>query len=88
MESPAPFQETQEGSTLRIEWDNRQVPKDRFAGWFLVVFWLVWAPITLIATGTLLFGGPELSLAIFLAVWLVFGWLAPNGFLGCQCNFP
>lgn len=82
MESPSSFQETEAGSTLRLEWDNRRVRKDRFTYWFLAIFWIIWAPVTVFVTerfladvfakafhlGVLVSGLPAV-------IWLIFGWL-------------
>src|SRR5262249_34874591 len=65
------IQITKQVGMLRLGWDNRKTRKDRFAFWFLVVFWAVWAPITLPATVALLSGVEPW----FFACWCVFGWL-------------
>ncbi len=62
---------TETTDELRIAWDNRQIPKERFAFWFLILLWLVFAPITILGTPSLFvgkWGWPG-------AIWLVFGWL-------------
>jgi len=55
---------------LRLEWDNRQMPKDRFAFCFMIFFWMLWAPLTCWAT-TMIFtsDGP-----VFFCIWCLFGW--------------
>jgi hypothetical protein len=84
MKPASPFQETEDGSSLRLEWDNRQVRKDGCTFFFLLVFWIIWAPATVFVTGLLLVddGGGRW----FFAIWLVFGWLGtlgiPYTFLG------
>jgi hypothetical protein len=61
----------QEGpNRLRISWDNRTVLKDRFAFWFLLLFWIVWAPATVIATAMIFISDSPL----FFTLWCVFGW--------------
>lgn len=82
MERPSAFQETETGSTLRLEWDNRRVRKDGCARCFFAVFWLVWAPVTVLVTSFLLAGvGPP---RWFSAIFLIFGW---TGTLGIPYSF-
>ena len=57
-------------SELRVEWVNTEVRQDRFLFWFLVVFWLVWAPVTIWATIMFLRGGLPLGFLI----WAIGGW--------------
>ena len=71
---PSPFKETREETQLRIDWDNRQVRKDGCLLLFLVVFWIVWAPVTVLATCFLLLARDWFEGCI-LAIWLIFGWL-------------
>src|SRR5262245_26459418 len=71
---PSPFEETREGAQLRISWDNRLVRKDGCLFLFLVVFWIVWAPATILATCLLLLARDWCE-GSFLAIWLIFGWL-------------
>lgn len=63
--------------SLRIEWDNRRLRKDRFTFWFLILFWAIWCPATLFVTAVLLApeSEPDSKPVIFLLVWLLFGWL-------------
>jgi hypothetical protein len=76
MKPTSPFQETEDGSTLRLEWDNRQVRKDGCTLCFFVVFWIIWAPVTVFVTGLFLVdAGPRW----FFAFWLIFGWLGTLG---------
>jgi len=54
------------------EIDPRRFPGDRFYTGFLVLFWIVWTPITLFVTG---FAGSGEGPEAFLMFWLCFGWL-------------
>ena len=73
---------------LGIDWDNRRVPKDNFLFIFIILFWLIWFPVTLFVTGLLCYSIAEgdLCTTLFLSVWLLFGWggvlLIPYGLLG------
>ena len=58
-------------SVLRLSWDNKNMQKDKSTFIFLVLFWIVWAPVTLFMTLLLFYGGP----VVFLSIWLLFGWL-------------
>lgn len=60
--------------TLRIEWSNRDVPKDGCVFVFFVLFWIVWCPLTLAVTW-LAFERRE----AFFFIWLVFGWVGTLG---------
>jgi hypothetical protein len=83
MEPSSPFQEIEDGPTLRLEWDNRHVRKDGCSCCFLTGFWIIWAPLTVFMTGVLL---ADEGSRWFLAIWLLFGWtgtlLIPYSFLG------
>lgn len=61
----------EEPNHLTVSWDNRTVRKDRFTFWFLMIFWIVWAPATCIAT-VKIFSSES---PVFFAFWCVFGWL-------------
>ena len=82
-EEPQPtgvrFEESADG--LRIEWDNRRVRQDWFTFWFMVLFWLIWCPVTLFVTAVLVVPIPEdiQKPVLFLLVWLVFGWTGTIG---------
>jgi len=56
---------------LRLRWSNRRVRKDNFTFLFLVIFWIIWAPLTLFVTG-MIFAGHN---PIFFIIWCIFGWL-------------
>lgn len=59
-------------SATEYEIDPRRFRKDRFYTGFLIVFWIIWAPVTLLVTGFAATGeGPQ----AFLYLWLCFGWL-------------
>jgi hypothetical protein len=62
---------TQDGSLLRVEWDNRRISKEWSAFWFLLVFWFVWTPVVLCATASLVLNF-RLSFAM---IWCLFGWV-------------
>jgi hypothetical protein len=52
--------------------DPRRFRKDRFYTGFLILFWILWTPVTLFVTGFASTGeGPQ----AFLWLWLCFGWL-------------
>lgn len=53
---------------IRLAWDNRRVRKDRRQLFFLVAFWIIWAPLTVFLTGKAAQEGGLLWL------WCVFGW--------------
>ena len=65
----------EDANQLRISWDNRAVRKDRFAFWFMLLFWIIWAPITCVATVMIFTSGSP----IFFGIWCVFGWLGTIG---------
>lgn len=56
---------------LRISWNNRELRKDRFTFCFLLLCWIVWAPITCVATVKIFTSDSP----IFFTIWCVFGWL-------------
>ena len=69
-----------EGETFIAEWDNRKIQKDRLTTVIFPLFWIVWAPLTLLMTynfiSLLLSNNPmdqPFALVIMLA-WLFFGW--------------
>jgi hypothetical protein len=82
-----PIEVRASAGTLRLDWDNRKMPKDQGITCSLTVFWLIWAPLTVYVTVLLIVNcvKPDPN-AFFLAVWCVFGWLGtlgiPYGF--CQ----
>ncbi len=53
---------------IRVAWDNRRVRKDRGLLWFLAVFWMLWAPLTVFITHKAAQEGGMLW------AWCVFGW--------------
>ena len=69
------FKISETESELRIDWNNREIPKSLFLTLFLSIFWLIWTPATLFATCMLFLGGP----VVFLSIWLVFGYLGVFG---------
>ena len=44
------IQKTEVPAELRLAWDNHRARQDRFQFWFFVLFWIVWAPVTVFAT--------------------------------------
>jgi hypothetical protein len=60
-------------NSLRLSWDNRELPKKRFLGSFLILFWMVWTSMTLFVTA-LAFQARGMDLAMLL-IWLLFGWV-------------
>lgn len=81
MSDPHPLRISVDGDTLRIEWNNRRVPKDNFVFGALLLFWILWCPTTLFVTW-LAFQ----RLEAFFFIWLIFGWIGtlgiPYTFLG------
>jgi hypothetical protein len=70
-----------EDDSLRIAWDNRTAPKQNGLFALLVVFWLVWAPVTIYMSGVILHGETPLWFGI---VFFVLGWLGTIGIpMGC-----
>jgi hypothetical protein len=50
MSDQFPIQVIQEHESLRLEWDNRQAPKDKILYGFFIIFWLIWLPVTVFVT--------------------------------------
>jgi hypothetical protein len=71
------IQVSEEDKTLRLALDNRRLPKDNFTFGFLVLFWVIWAPLTVFCTTVLYFAvwSGNAETAIFFTVWCTFGWL-------------
>jgi hypothetical protein len=65
-----PIQVMQEKETLRFEWSNRHVSKDNYLAIALILFWLMWAPATVFATGLAVE-----SANFCVAAWCVCAWL-------------
>jgi hypothetical protein len=81
------LQVTEAKDLLRLSWENGKAPKDNFTCGCLILFWIVWAPLTFVVT--CLFALAETwQDVLFLAVWCSFGWLGtlfiPRGLLGCS----
>ena len=80
--------------SIRIAWDNRKVPKDNATAGCLVLFWILWAPLTLFVTSFLVYGLiaglAKISDVLFLGCWLTFGWLGtlaiPASFLSRRAS--
>lgn len=67
---------TYQGKRLIAEWDNREIPRSCFLTVFMLGFWLVWTPVTLLITYLLFSGeGP----ALFFVIWLIFGYAGVIG---------
>ena len=68
-------------TSLTLAWDNRALAKDRFLGCFLMLFWIIWAPATLLVTGLawLALVRKNIGNLSFFLVWLVFGWAGTIG---------
>jgi len=58
---------------LRVSWDNRRTRSFMF--WFLVLFWIIWAPMTCGATAMIF----RSDSPVFFMVWSVFGWVLTIG---------
>src|SRR6266436_6867949 len=71
----SPFLVHEDGRTLRIGWDNRRVRKDNAVFWIFLVFWFVWAPLTVLVSCASLLPGIDTWLRIFFVIWSIFGWL-------------
>ena len=73
------FQVTEDGATLRIEWDNRRMRKSWFLLVFLILFWLFWAPATVYATCALaaawVQGQGDLAGVLLGTIWCPIAWL-------------
>lgn len=78
---PSEIQKEIRDGVLRIWWNNRAVRKDNFVFIMMVIFWMIWAPVTVLFTAALFYDGPQL----FLIIWLIGGWFGtigiPYGFL-------
>ena len=75
MTSPCPIEKFEDATELRLKWDYRKVRHDRFLVWFLVLFWIIWAPVTVFATGMIFRSGSP----VFFSIWCVFGWVGTLG---------
>ena len=51
MNPECPIHKTENPSGMRLEWDNCRARRDRFVFWFFLLFWAIWAPLTLWVTG-------------------------------------
>ena len=68
-----------EGERFIAEWDNRKIHKDRLTTIVLPIFWIVWAPLTMLMTYNFIaflqsgnFLEKPLAL-LFMLIWLFFG---------------
>lgn len=68
------IQVREENTKLRIDWDNSKAPKDNFTCGCLMLFWIIWAPVTLVVTFSAIIELNETG-GVFLTVWCIFGWL-------------
>src|SRR5712692_2593808 len=75
MDDSSPFLISEEGGTLRIAWDNRRVRKANAVLWFFIIFWIIWAPLTLAVTCAIFLPGMDAATRIFLVIWSIGGWL-------------
>lgn len=71
MTAACPIKKIESGGELRLEWDNRRARHDRFMLWFMVLFWIIWAPATVFAT-CMIFASED---QLFFIIWCLFGWL-------------
>jgi hypothetical protein len=78
MVESSPFLISEDGGTLRIAWDNRRVRKDHLLLWFIIFFWIIWAPLTLLATSWIFLLEDPLY-RIIAMLWSVFGWVGTIG---------
>jgi hypothetical protein len=74
MDESSPFLISEDGGTLRVAWDNRRVSKDRAAFGCFLIFWIIWAPLTLLATCLIFVPQIGLGAQIFFVIWCIFGW--------------
>ncbi len=75
MEALPPIEMTETGGTLRLAWDNRRARTNRVLFWFLVLFWVIWAPATVFLT---FYKFPSDAPVLF-SIWSVFAWLGTLG---------
>lgn len=60
---------------LHVSWDNRKARKNSFQFWFLIVFWIIWAPITCLSTAMIFYSDSP----IFHTIWSIGGWIVTIG---------
>lgn len=61
-----------------IQWDNRKIPRSWFITVVMAGFWIVWTPVTLLATYCFFLSFGSWAFFFFL-VWLVFGYVGVIG---------
>jgi hypothetical protein len=85
MDDLSPFLIEESGDTLRIAWDYRRVRKYSLAFGCLLIFWIIWAPLTLLVTAMIFIPDLPVGLRVFFIIWSIFGWLGtlviPYGWL-------
>ena len=64
-------------TSLRLSWNNRTTAKQPFLGFFMVVWWIAWTPLTLFLT-YLTFAERGLHLVMFL-IGLILAWIFELG---------
>jgi hypothetical protein len=79
MDESSPILVREQNGILRMAWDNRRVRKNNFVLWVFVIFWAIWAPVTLVMTCAIFLPGADESFRVFAAIWCIFGWLGTLG---------
>lgn len=74
MDESSPLLISEGNGTLRIAWDNRRVRKTNSVLVIFVVFWIVFTPLTLLATLGMFLPGIGVYARIFCVVWSTIGW--------------
>ena len=65
------IQKRENKTELYLEWDNKILRHDKVLFWFLVIFWIVWVPLTVIGTTMIFISNSP----VFSSIWCIFGWL-------------
>jgi hypothetical protein len=79
MSESAPIEVTEDDETLKVQWDNRRVRKIDSVFVFYVVFWMFWAPATVMATYAIFHPPIRIVSVVFFTAWSVFGWAVTLG---------
>ncbi len=63
---------------LRVSWDNRKVKKSAFTLWFMIIFIIIWFPLTCFTTAMVIVSD---DLEVFLIFWSIMAWLGTFGII-------
>ena len=74
-EPDCPIRKIETPSELRLDWDNRATPQDSGLFWVLLLFWLIWAPLTVYVTSLIFRPCDFLVETLGLAALSIGGWL-------------